>query len=82
MEERVEGILLRPRGHVDAKLSWADTARDMAANAEDWSAWDAVASDGLDDLPWDARGTKRVAEDSAEHHAPVAGRRPRKKKRT
>ena len=34
------------------KLSWEATAREMAANREDWSAWDAAIADGLDDLPW------------------------------
>ena len=37
MEERSDGILLRPVGHAEAKLSWEDTARAMAAEQEDWS---------------------------------------------
>jgi len=51
MEERSEGILLRPTGPVVEKLSWDDTAHEMAASREDWSAWDTAARDGLDDLP-------------------------------
>ena len=35
MEERSEGILLRPTGPVVQKLSWEDTAREMAANREE-----------------------------------------------
>lgn len=54
MEERSEGILLRPAGAAAEKLSWEDTAREMAASSEDWRAWDAAIADGLDDLPWDA----------------------------
>ena len=54
MEERSEGILLRPTGPVVEKLSWEDTAREMAASHEDWSAWDTAASDGLEHLPWRA----------------------------
>ena len=54
MEERSEGILLRPTGPAVEKLSWEETAREMAASREDWSAWDAAAADGLDDLPWQA----------------------------
>ena len=50
--ESVDGILLRPKQQADAKLSWADTAKAMAAAAEDWSDWEAAASDGLDDIPW------------------------------
>lgn len=62
MIESVDGILLRPKQQADAKLSWADTAKAMAADSEDWSSWDAVASDGLDDIPWE---TARVAEKRA-----------------
>jgi antitoxin component of MazEF toxin-antitoxin module len=54
MEERSEGILLRPTGPVVEKLSWEDTARAMATSREDWSAWDIAVADGLDDLPWQA----------------------------
>ena len=57
--ESVGGILLRPKQQADAKLSWADTAKAMAAESEDWSDWDAVASDGLDGIPWE---TAHVAE--------------------
>lgn len=46
MEERSEGILLRPTGPVVKKLSWEETAREMAASREDWSAWDTTAADG------------------------------------
>ena len=61
MEERSEGILLRPTGPVVEKLSWEDTAREMAASHEDWSAWDAAAADGLDDLPWAGNRKDRSA---------------------
>jgi antitoxin component of MazEF toxin-antitoxin module len=53
MEERSEGILLRPAGPVQEKLSWEETAQAMAHSQEDWSEWDATLSDGLDSLPWD-----------------------------
>ena len=62
MEERSEGILLRPTGPVVEKLSWEETAREMAASREDWSAWNTVAADGLDNLPWQAQTKSRVAE--------------------
>jgi antitoxin component of MazEF toxin-antitoxin module len=52
MEERSEGILLRPTGSAVEKLSWEDTAREMAASGEDWTAWDRTAADGLGSLPW------------------------------
>jgi len=69
MEERSDGILLRPTGAAVAKLSWEETAREMAASREDWSAWDATAADGLDDLPWQADGKDRVAERPSRYRA-------------
>lgn len=62
MEERSDGILLRATGQVAEKLSWADTARAMAASSEDWSAWDAVNADGLAQVPWETGKALRVAE--------------------
>jgi len=55
MEERSEGILLRPPGPVQEKLSWEETAKAMARSQEDWGEWDATVSDGLDSLPWGGR---------------------------
>ena len=69
MEERSEGILLRPPGRVIAKLSWEETAREMAASREDWSAWDTAAADGLDDLPWQTAKRGRVAEAPSRYRA-------------
>jgi antitoxin component of MazEF toxin-antitoxin module len=62
MEERTEGILLRPKRVASPKLSWEDTARAMAKEPENWGAWDETLSDGLEQLPWDSGPTKRVAE--------------------
>jgi hypothetical protein len=62
MEERSEGIMLRPAGACIEKLSWEATAREMAAAGECWSEWDAAATDGLESIPWDAAETPRVAE--------------------
>lgn len=67
MEERGDGILLRPRGRVDQKLTWEETAREMAASTEDWTAWDSVAADGLDEIPWARRRPPRVAEAPADY---------------
>lgn len=68
MEERSDGILLRPTGPAVEKLSWEETAREMAADHEDWSAWDAVAADGLEDAPWEPV-KDRVAEPSRRYRA-------------
>lgn len=77
MEERSEGILLRPVGPTVEKLSWDETAREMSASLEDWSAWDAAAGDGLKDLPWQAGREDRVAEPSTRYRV---RRRPRKRR--
>ena len=69
MEERAEGILLRPTGPMVEKLSWEETAREMAASQEDWSPWDTTAADGLDDLPWKDGRTSRVAEPPTRYRA-------------
>ena len=55
MEERSDGILLRPAGPVQEKLSWEETAQAIANSQEDWGEWDATVADGLDSLPWDGK---------------------------
>ena len=69
MEERSEGILLRPTGPSVEKLSWEDTAREMAVSREDWSGWDKAVADGLDDLPWQGSTKGRVAEGATRYRA-------------
>ena len=77
MEERSDGILLRPAGPTVDKLSWEDTAREMAASTEDWTDWDKTAADGLEDVPWSApRG--RVSESRGRYRV----RRKRSSKRS
>jgi antitoxin component of MazEF toxin-antitoxin module len=75
MEERSDGILLRRVGPAVEKLSWEDTASEMATSREDWNAWDATLADGLTSLPWqDDR--RRVAESASRYRA-----KPRRAKR-
>ncbi len=62
MEEHLEGILLRPHGPPIQKLSWQETARQMASEQEDWSDWDTTNSDALDEIPWNERAPRKVAE--------------------
>lgn len=52
LEDRGHEIALKPKAG-SKKLSWAETAREMAASGEDWSAWDDTLADGLDQIPWD-----------------------------
>ncbi len=65
MEETADGILLRPRREANPKLSWEETARAMATNAEDWSEWDTASGDGLADITWERPPVRRVAESKA-----------------
>ena len=44
VEEREGEIVLKPK-KVPRKLSWEETAQQMAASTEDWSDWERV-SDG------------------------------------
>jgi len=67
MEERIDGIMLRPAGPLVEKLSWEDTAREIALSAEDWSEWDRVAFDGLEAHPWDTKHSSKVAERDAKY---------------
>jgi len=76
MEERSDGILLRPTGPAVAKLSWEETARAMAASGEDWSEWDTLDADGSDVITWEPGKARRVAEPKTPY---VAGRRRNKR---
>jgi mRNA interferase MazF len=71
MEERTEGILLRPAAEGAEKLSWEDTAREMAAANEGWSEWDVLDGDGLDTIPWGPIKKPKAREKSA-----LYGRKP------
>lgn len=74
MEERLEGILLRPHGPPIQKLSMQETARQMASEQEDWSDWDITSGDGFEELPWETQAPRKVAEPGREY--------PNKKKPT
>jgi antitoxin component of MazEF toxin-antitoxin module len=76
MEERTEGILLRPRPSASPKLSWEDTALAMSAEPEEWSDWDTTLADGLDDVPWEPVA-KRVADSKRSY--PTKSKRTAKK---
>ena len=74
MEERPDGILLRPTGSPVAKLSLEQTAREMARAAEDWGDWDSLAGEGLRQSPWQPRPA-RVAEPPSPYRAPARRRK-------
>ena len=51
LEERAEGILIRPAAKARGKLPWEAAYREMAsevAEAPQWSDWDAAIADGLE----------------------------------
>ncbi len=51
MKKRRKVIRQGQRTTAPTKLSWADTARAMAKEAEDWSDWEVTVADGLEQLP-------------------------------
>lgn len=78
MEERSEGILLRPTGiPAVKKLSWEETAKAMVASGEDWSEWEVTAADGLAEIPWDDKKPSRVAEQQGQYRVPKASAKKR-----
>jgi hypothetical protein len=72
MEERSDGIVLRPVGASQPKLSWEETARAMAAAGEDWSDWESTAADGLNAVPWEGGRQDRVAESASTYQRKTA----------
>lgn len=46
LEAREDGLLLR--GKKDKRMTWEETARDMAREKEDWSDFDTAVADGLE----------------------------------
>jgi len=75
MEERSDGILLRPNRQVDPKLSWEETARAMATSAEDWGDWDAALPDGVGGIPWSDVPRQAVAETRRPYPTPQRKRK-------
>jgi hypothetical protein len=51
-EEQEDQIVLMGK-KTDRKLSWEETARQIASEQEDWAEWESRAADGLDNCPWE-----------------------------
>ncbi|MEX1045248.1 MAG: AbrB/MazE/SpoVT family DNA-binding domain-containing protein [Chthoniobacterales bacterium] len=49
LEDRGDSLVLRPKAKPQ-KLSWVETAREMAASGQDWTGWDCALADGLKDI--------------------------------
>jgi len=60
VEERDEGLLLKPSAKTVRKLSWEETAKQMSAESEDWTEWHQSESDGISELAW-SKGTSKTA---------------------
>jgi antitoxin component of MazEF toxin-antitoxin module len=58
LEERKDHFVVRARSG-GGKLSLEETARQMAAEHEDWSEWDGTAADGVEALPWGQQPPKK-----------------------
>jgi antitoxin component of MazEF toxin-antitoxin module len=80
MEERSDGILLRPQRSTATKLTWDETANAMAASHENWNDCEVAAADGLHEIPWDSRKPKKVAEAPTVEYSAAA--KTRRKKRS
>jgi antitoxin component of MazEF toxin-antitoxin module len=50
-EPRADGLLLKAKKQ--AKLSWEETAAEMARSDEDWSDWESLPDGKVE--PWDAK---------------------------
>lgn len=57
LEERGEELVLRPKAS-RGKLSWVETAREIAAAGEEWSEWEEALADGLESIPWEPAPAK------------------------
>ena len=62
-EVREEGLLLKRKKQT--KLSWTETALEMAASGEDWNEWNSIVTDGLETCPWDNPGSPERAHKAA-----------------
>ncbi|MEI6874269.1 MAG: AbrB/MazE/SpoVT family DNA-binding domain-containing protein [Spirochaetota bacterium] len=54
LEERLEGILIRPLAKGEARIGWADAYREMSlevAESAEWADWDSLAGEGLAEDP-------------------------------
>ncbi len=78
MEERSDGILLRPRRAATPKLSWEETAREMAGEGERWQEWETTLTDGLAEIPRSPARTPRVAEPKRKPKYPARPRQDRR----
>ena len=75
LQDRGDFVILKSKETPARKLSWEESAREMAAAKEDWSEWDCTLGDGLEDIPWEhaEKSSAIVREDPPKSRCP--GRR-------
>jgi hypothetical protein len=54
VEEQADQIILRAVRTGTPKLTWEQTYQEMAASGEDWTDWEGMAADGLEEVTWKA----------------------------
>jgi antitoxin component of MazEF toxin-antitoxin module len=74
LEEQSDGLLLKPDLETTPKLSWEQTAREMARQDEGWEEWEPTAADGLDHIPWED-ASSHAAEPGARYTTKPAARK-------
>ena len=71
LEDRGHEIVLTPKSG-SAKLSWEETAKEMAASGEDWSAWETTVADGMEQIPWETSSPVKTKKKDKIRSAPVS----------
>ena len=73
LEDRGHEIVLTPKSG-SAKLSWEETAKEMAASGEDWSEWETTVADGMEQIPWETNLAAKTKKKAKIKSAPVSRR--------
>ena len=71
LEDRGHEIVLTPKSG-SGKLSWEETAREMAASGEDWLDWETTGADGMEQIPWKSAPAAKAKKKLSITNAPVS----------
>ena len=64
LKDRGHELALKPKAG-SRKVSWEQTAHEMAASGDDGSAWEGTLADGLEQIPWEGPIPKGAPTDSS-----------------
>jgi antitoxin component of MazEF toxin-antitoxin module len=64
LEDHGDSLVLKPQVGVQKKLSWDETAQQMAIAHEDWSDWVSATTDGLEFCAWEPVKSKKTKKTS------------------